>query len=157
MINSTANSLTETDTQRPTVLCVDDDPDVTRFIKRLLSNYDLNVVCESCGRLAILDIFQNRPDVIITDLRMPDGDGRHLLNELANNSQTASIPVIVLTGLRGSQLPRRIRHRGAIRILHKPVHYETLLAEIECFVPLRPCEWAAAEESGERAAGESKR
>lgn len=123
--------------RRPAILCVDDDPDVRRYFQRLLSNYDVDVLCECCGRLAILDVFERRPDLIVTDWRMPDGDGRQLLSELGRNARTASVPVIVLTGLRGPRFPGRIRHRGATRLLYKPVHYKTLLAEIERFVTLQ--------------------
>ncbi|MGE0378916.1 MAG: two-component system response regulator, partial [Planctomycetaceae bacterium] len=74
---------------RPTILCVDDDPEVTRSIEMVLSNYDVNVVRDCCGRLGVWDVFQTNPDVVITDLRMPDGDGQLLLEQVKSNTRTA--------------------------------------------------------------------
>jgi CheY-like chemotaxis protein len=120
----------------PTILCIDDDPDITRSIQLILSGYDVTVLRECCGRLGIWDIYNKKPDLVITDLRMPEGDGQYLLEQLQTNSKTAQIPVIVLSGQRDAQLPGRLKHMGAASFLNKPVPRETLLAEIERFVPL---------------------
>lgn len=135
-------------TRQPTILCVDDDPDITRFIELTLSNYDVDVIRDCCGRLGIWDAYQSLPDVIITDVRMPDGDGTHLLEELKRNTRTAHIPVIVFTGQRDAQLAGRMRNLGAAGFLRKPVHYETLLAEIRRFVALPELDWATADAAG---------
>jgi len=121
---------------RPTVLCIDDDPEITHSIKLLLSIYDVNVICECCGRLGIWDIYRKKPDLVITDLRMPEGDGQFLLEQLQAFPKTVQIPVIVLSGQRNSQLAGRMRHLGAASFLNKPVSRETLIAEIERFIPL---------------------
>jgi DNA-binding NtrC family response regulator len=133
---------------RPTILCIDDDPDITRSIEVILSDYDVNVIRDCCGRVGIWDVYERNPDVIITDLRMPDGDGQHLLQLVKSNTQTAHIPVIVLTGQRDSQLPGRMKNLGAAGFLQKPVHYEALLAEIQRFVTLREYDWAAPDGNG---------
>ncbi len=133
------------DHSRPTVLCVDDDSDITRSIEIILSNFDVNVVRDCCGQLGVWDVYQKNPDVIITDLKMAEGDGWHLLEQVKSNTQTAHIPVIVLTGQRDPQLPGRMKHLGAAGFLHKPVHYQTLLAEIRRFISLRDLDWDKAD------------
>ncbi|MBX3437617.1 MAG: response regulator [Planctomycetaceae bacterium] len=127
---------------RPTILCVDDDPEITRSIELILSNYDVQVVRDCCGRLGIWDVYQNTPDVIITDLRMPEGSGQHFLEQVKCNTRTAHIPVIVLTGQIDPQLPGRMRNLGAASFLRKPVHFQRLLAEIGRFIPLREVNWS---------------
>jgi DNA-binding NtrC family response regulator len=123
-------------------LCVDDDPEITRAIEMVLSNYDVNVIRDCCGRLGVWDVYQSNPDIIITDLRMPDGNGQLLLEQVRSNTQTAHIPVIVLTGQRDPHLPGRMKHLGATGFLQKPVHCERLLAEIRRFVSLPELDWA---------------
>lgn len=131
----------------PTILCIDDDPDVTRSIELILSNYEVNVVRDCCGRLGICDVHEQNPDLIITDMRMPDGDGEHLLEQVKQNARTAHIPVIVLTGLSNDQLPGRMRNLGAASFLQKPVHSQTLLSEIGRFISLSELDWAAIDEN----------
>tara|TARA_R110002124_G_scaffold65452_12_gene178991 strand:- start:214 stop:717 length:504 start_codon:yes stop_codon:yes gene_type:complete len=133
---------------RTTILCVDDDPDITRAIQKILSNYDVDVISDCCGRLGTWDVYKKKPDLIITDLRMPDGDGQHLLAEVKVNAQTSHIPVIVLTGQRDAHLPGQLRHLGAASFLQKPVHYTSLLAEIGRFVSLTSLDWATANKNG---------
>lgn len=123
-------------TNRPTVLCIDDDPDITLAIELMLARFDVNVIRDNCGDLGICDVFQEQPDIIITDFRMANGDGQKLLQQVKANSQTAHIPVIVLTGQRDSQLPGRMKNLGAAGFLHKPVQKQTLLNEIRRFVTL---------------------
>jgi CheY-like chemotaxis protein len=122
---------------RPTVLCIDDDPDITASIERILSAYDVAVQRDFCGAQGIWDAMNGKPDLIITDLRMPQGNGEDLLDCLKRNDQTRHIPVIVLTGQRGAHLPGQLKRRGADGFLLKPVHYTTLLAEIGEFIDLR--------------------
>ncbi|WP_197993003.1 two-component system response regulator [Gimesia aquarii] len=144
---SMTNDFLECDS-RSTILCVDDDPDITHAIKTILSNYDVDVICDCCGRLGTWDVYQKSPDLIITDLRMPDGDGQLLLEEVKCNTHTASIPVIVLTGQRDSHLPGQLKNLGASSFLHKPVHYQTLLEEIKRFISLPELNWASANKNG---------
>lgn len=132
----------------PRILCVDDDPDVARAMAILLSNFAVEVRTECCGRLAAVDAYEWRPDLIITDLRMREGDGQLLLSELRSNRHTEAIPVIVLTGQHDPQLPGRLRNLGAQGFLRKPVEPTLLLAEIERHLSLPRIDWASVGPDG---------
>ena len=123
-------------TSRPRILCIDDDADVTFAIQQLLSRYNVDVDCDRCGQLGVWDAYQKQPDVIITDMRMPNGDGQHVLEQIKGNRLTAHIPVIVFSGKRDPQLPGRMKNLGASPFLFKPVESETLLAAVKRFVSL---------------------
>jgi CheY-like chemotaxis protein len=71
------------------------------------------------------------------DLAMPNGNGRHILESLKRNQQTADIPVIVLTGMRDERLPQKLFDLGAAQYLRKPIHFDDLIHEISRFIPLR--------------------
>jgi CheY-like chemotaxis protein len=127
--------------ERPTILCVDDDPEIGRSIELILSNYEVTVVRETCGRLGAWDVYYQRPDLIVTDLRMPNGNGEQLLQLIKSNSNTAHIPVIVVTGQRHPHLRGHVKLLGACGFLQKPFHRETLIKEITLVLPLRELNW----------------
>ncbi|MEZ6046157.1 MAG: response regulator [Planctomycetaceae bacterium] len=135
----------------PTILCVDDDPCITRSIEIHLSNYEVNVKQECCGRLGFWDVFDLKPDLIISDINMPDGDGVHFLQQLKSNSQTAHIPVLILTGRRDPQLKGRMKNLGAAAFLNKPVHFDLLLKEIRRHISFKEIDWSSKDKPAEQA------
>ncbi|HRE46508.1 MAG TPA: pyridoxal-phosphate dependent enzyme [Aggregatilineales bacterium] len=85
--------------QITTVVVIDDNPNDTRLIRRLLQAHKNYRIFEMNDPLDGLDVIKQRhPDLIITDLTMPTMDGFALLEGLKSDPQTAAIPVIVLSG-----------------------------------------------------------
>jgi CheY-like chemotaxis protein len=76
------------------VLVVDDEADIRTFIKRVLA--PLVVVEAANGNEALLLVQEERPDLVITDIRMPDMDGLLLLTQLRKNFP--DLPVLGLSG-----------------------------------------------------------
>jgi DNA-binding response OmpR family regulator len=123
--------------QRPTILCIDDDPDVSGAIERRLSRYDIDFIRAFHGMHGYAEALAHRPDVIVMDLRMPRGDGATILECLRRNRQTAGIPVIVLTGLRDRQLRHKLQDLGADEFLYKPLPLDELTQKLRRFIDLR--------------------
>lgn len=73
---------------------------------------------------------RERPDVVITDLAMPDGGGAVLTRALRADPRTAHVPIIVVTGHGGSPEWSALRAQGADRFLVKPVDFDALVAMI---------------------------
>lgn len=128
--------------KRPTILCVDDDPQLTAAIELRLSEYEVDVFCNFTGMQGIWRAISEKPDLIIVDLVMPQGNGEYLIECIRQNNDTASIPVIMLTGAREQRLARRMRKLGVDSFLRKPVHTDELIAEIEKYVDLHQIEYA---------------
>lgn len=87
---------------RPLVLCVDDEPLLTRCLARLLRRFGAEVLTAANGQDA-LDLLARtapRPDLIFTDLVMPVLDGEGLLRALRRDPALAAIPVVVLSASR---------------------------------------------------------
>jgi DNA-binding response OmpR family regulator len=124
-------------TQLPTILCIDDDPDVSGAIERQLRGYDVRVIRAFHGMHGYAEALLHRPDVIVTDLRMPSGDGATILECLRRNRQTAGIPVIVLTGMRDRRLRHKLQDLGANEFLYKPLPPDELIQTLRRFVDLR--------------------
>ncbi|MDZ7620527.1 MAG: response regulator [Patescibacteria group bacterium] len=116
------------------VLCVDDDPNVSAAIARSFAHRGLRVLRAFHGMQGLWLAANEKPDAIVLDLGMPNGSGEEVLECLKRNSQTASIPVIVLTGRSDPGLERRVERLGADRFLMKPTSAETLLNEINSLI-----------------------
>ena len=82
----------------PRILCVDDDPGIQTAIELRMRQYDVEIERAFYGMQGIVEAVETHPDLILMDLAMPNGDGQYLLECVKRNSETASIPVIVLTG-----------------------------------------------------------
>ena len=80
-----------------TLLLVDDDTETIQYLRSQLER-DYNVLYAFSGNTAWQQVLTRRPDVVITDYRMPDGDGMQLCQNIKGNPETDSTPVIMLTG-----------------------------------------------------------
>ncbi|MEX0641986.1 MAG: response regulator, partial [Pirellulales bacterium] len=120
----------------PVVLCIDDDPEVSEAIALRLRQYKVSVLRAFHGMHGLWLAMNCRPDLIITDLKMPQGEGSYIIERLRNHSDTCGLPIIVLTGQRNPQLEITVRLLGAEHVLTKPVHFDELAAAIRTFVPL---------------------
>jgi two-component system, OmpR family, alkaline phosphatase synthesis response regulator PhoP len=84
------------DTQR-TIMVVDDNPDIITIVKTILEGKGYSVLSASSGQ-ELLNLLNNqKPDLIILDIMMPEMDGLEVLGRLKGVTETASIPVILLT------------------------------------------------------------
>jgi two-component system alkaline phosphatase synthesis response regulator PhoP len=84
------------DTQR-TVMVVDDNPDIITIVKTILEGKGYNVLSASGGQELLSLLKNQKPDLIILDIMMPEMDGLEVLGRLKGVTETASIPVILLT------------------------------------------------------------
>lgn len=110
-----------------------------------LKPYDVSVKRAFHGMHGIWEAVRARPDLIIMDLAMPNGDGSYILRCLRANAETATVPIIVLTGMRDPALASRLVQEGADAFLRKPLSFDDLLHNVSRFVDLRP----AADDSAE--------
>ncbi|MDV6030926.1 MAG: response regulator [Phycisphaera sp. RhM] len=123
-------------TSTPRILCIDDDPEICRTLEVRLSAYLAEVLIAYFGTQGFWEAITDHPDLILMDISMPQGDGRFVLQSLRNNQVTERIPVIVLTGMRNPELRSEMLSLGADRFLHKPIHFDVLLSEMQSFIEL---------------------
>ena len=70
---------------RPKILCIDDDPDISQAIKFQLEPYGVDVFRAFDGMPGYWTALTTRPDVIICDMVMPDGEGNYLLSRFRSS------------------------------------------------------------------------
>lgn len=111
--------------QTPTILIVDDDQDILKLISMRLSAAGYDTLTASNGEQAMSSVAVKRPDLIVSDLRMPAMDGMGLLDAVHKLHPT--LPVILLTA-HGS-IPDAVRatQHGAFSFLTKPFDSQELL------------------------------
>ncbi len=113
--------------QQPHVLVIDDEPQILRAIRTILSAKHFKVTTASRGEEGLTLAASQSPDVIILDLSLPDIDGIEVCSRLREWTQT---PIIVLS-VRDSERDKVMAlDRGADDYLTKPFGIEELLARI---------------------------
>ena len=80
-----------------TILIVDDDPDIARFIEVNLTTHGFEVLLASDGVEALEKALELRPDLALVDVMMPRMDGFQLVQRLRADPRTAGLPIIMLT------------------------------------------------------------
>lgn len=91
-------ALQNLDEQVTTIVVIDDNPNDRRLIRRLLQSYKNYRVYEAANGAEGLQVIRDRqPDLVVTDLTMPDVDGFTMLEWLKSDPRTAHIPVIVVS------------------------------------------------------------
>lgn len=119
------------------ILCIDDDPEITRAIELRLRPYSVTVLRAFHGMQGFWLAMTDKPDLIITDINMPQGQGDYVVECLMRNTETSDIPVVVLSGRRDPDLKRQLSSLGVSKYLTKPCPGDELLETIKSFVDLK--------------------
>lgn len=113
------------------VLVVDDE-EMTRNLLRLMLSRSHYTVIEAGGGYQALEMVQeHKPDLVILDLMMPDLDGFSVCERIRKDSQTADIPIFILSARADHETIMRGLELGATKYLTKPVGYKDLLDHIQ--------------------------
>jgi two-component system, NtrC family, nitrogen regulation response regulator NtrX len=127
----------------PSVLIVDDEPNIRRMVGALLSaeGYDVRDAADGAAGLALAEA--NEPDVALVDLMMPgDLDGLALLQKL--RERRPDMPVVMMSGRAALTDAVRATKLGAFTFLEKPLTPEGVLLALASAFELRQARRAAA-------------
>ena len=126
---------TDNNSSSITILVVDDDPIVQKIVGMAISRagYGSSVACN--GVMALECITKHKPDLIISDIMMPEMDGYTLLYYLKSSPETADIPVIFLTARDSVKDVVDGIDMGACDYICKPFNPDELLSCIRKKIP----------------------
>jgi FixJ family two-component response regulator len=121
---------------KPLIAIVDDEPQVRRALRRLLSTHGYQVE-EYPGGTTFMEAQADHPaDCLVLDLHMPGMSGFELLASMQADHQRT--PVIVITANEENDTQERTRSLGARAFLNKPVNQSSLLTAIEASLSHTP-------------------
>lgn len=115
----------------PTVLMVEDDPHIRRFVRAALEGDGCRVAESATMAQGLIEAGTRKPDLIILDLGLPDGDGRQFVLDLRTWS---TLPVLVLSARAGEVDKIDVLDAGADDYLTKPFAVGELLARVRAML-----------------------
>jgi CheY-like chemotaxis protein len=108
------------------VLVADTDPEMHRLLGAALSTEHFRTIAVGNGEEALSLARTEHPELIVTDLSIPELDGFAVVDQLKSDPLTAAIPVLAVTGAPYPELQQRARLAGFDALLIKPVTATTL-------------------------------
>ncbi|PJF27436.1 MAG: DNA-binding response regulator [Phototrophicales bacterium] len=124
------------------ILIVEDDEDTAEVVTAIMSQAGYTVMAVDRGQVALHEIHNAPPDLVLLDLGLPDMNGLEVLRQVRANSL---LPLIVLSGYTEERDKVNALEAGADDYLAKPFSPEELVARIGAL--LRRVEWTAPSES----------
>lgn len=112
------------------VLVVDDEPDARELVRRLLSECGAVVQAADSAAAALALLSAETPDVLVSDIGMPETDGYELLRQVRKSEKSSRIPAVALTAFARTEDRTRALRAGYIAHVAKPVEPAELLATI---------------------------
>jgi two-component system alkaline phosphatase synthesis response regulator PhoP len=113
------------------ILVVDDEPDLLELVHYTLTRAGYQVCCVKSGEEALTQVETRPPDLIVLDLMLPGMDGLEICQRLKRTSQTAAIPIVMLTARSAEADVVTGLELGADDYLTKPFSPRVLSARVK--------------------------
>jgi len=115
---------------KPKILVVDDSPTIRKFISIALKIKGYEIISASDGMEALELLPNDKIDLVITDLNMPNIDGFNLIERIRSNENFLNTPIIVMSNLSDSEDIERAMQLGANSYIIKPFDQNNLIKEV---------------------------
>ncbi|MEY2497963.1 MAG: hypothetical protein QOD12_1519 [Verrucomicrobiota bacterium] len=136
---STAAATTSTSGNR-TVLVIDDSMMLLSFVKEILSEANYRVNTAATAEEGIASAANDVPDLVLLDYVLPDMKGDEVCQRFTQNSSTAKVSIIYMSGFGTDLQPDQITSANVIGSLNKPFTSDLLLKTVENYMPKEPSE-----------------
>lgn len=110
-------------------MVVDDEPDLRELLCSELQYHGAETVSAKDGNEAFQILQREKIDVIVSDVRMPGGDGIALVDKIRESRNHAHIKIFLVTGFADVTL-ETARRKGVVDILSKPIDWDALIEQI---------------------------
>jgi chemosensory pili system protein ChpA (sensor histidine kinase/response regulator) len=129
-VESIVNKETQHSIDTISVMVVDDSITVRRITSKILEKNNFHVILAKDGKDALEQLQISTPDIILSDIEMPNMDGFELLKNLKNSDKYKNIPVIMITSRTADKHRNYAFELGVNGFLGKPFNEEELLEKI---------------------------
>lgn len=106
-----------------------DNVDVMKSMLHFMNTIDLK--CALSGKDGIKQVFEQKPDIVLLDLALPDMNGFDVLRQIKSNSMTKDIPVIAISADAMEATIKKASEEGFHAYIKKPVHFEELRSVLQ--------------------------
>ena len=113
------------------ILIVEDDPQFAAYLTKQLRLWKHEVVVVGTGHEALKQIAQNRIELILLDIFLPDTEGYRLIPHIYEKQP--DVPIVAMTGFNSRETEAKIRSQGITYYLLKPIeikHLQTLVTHL---------------------------
>src|SRR6476646_108643 len=115
----------------PTVYFIDDSATMREVIKIAFRRENINVVACHDAATALVEIETAKPDIVITDVIMPDKDGYDVCQHIKSHPDLAKTPVILMSGVVNRAVAEKAFAVKADELLRKPFQPQDLIARVK--------------------------
>jgi CheY-like chemotaxis protein len=119
------------------ILVIEDDPDVMRILLRTLTAAGYTVYPAYGGENALKKVQQVKPDLVLTDLAMPNMSGVEVIEMLRRDPHTSRLPIVAVTAFVWDGLAQAAGQVGCDGFIAKPFSTKHLLQEVQKYLPAK--------------------
>jgi twitching motility two-component system response regulator PilH len=128
----TVPPLNETEAKRtPTVYFIDDSATMREVIKIAFRRESINVITCADAASALAQFEQNKPDVVITDVIMPDQDGYSVCSQIKQHPEYGGVPVVLMSGVVNKSVADKAVAVKADELIRKPFQPQELIGRVK--------------------------
>ncbi|HUC53310.1 MAG TPA: response regulator [Candidatus Cybelea sp.] len=117
--------------RKPTVYFIDDSATMREVIKIAFRRENINVITCADAASALAQFEQNRPDVVITDVIMPDQDGYSVCSQIKQNPEFSATPVVLMSGVVNKSVADKAVSVKADELIRKPFQPQELIGRVK--------------------------
>ena len=115
----------------PTVYFIDDSATMREVIKIAFRRENINVITCADAASALAQFEQNRPDVVITDVIMPDQDGYSVCTQIRQHPEFSATPVVLMSGVVNKSVADKAVSVKADELIRKPFQPQELISRVK--------------------------
>src|SRR5215813_4660977 len=133
------NSAAPPDSKRtPTVYFIDDSATMREVIKIAFRRENYNVITCADAASALAQFEQNRPDIVITDVIMPDQDGYSVCSHIKQHPDFSGTPVVLMSGVVNKSVADKAVSVQADELVRKPFQPQELINRVKALLDPKP-------------------
>ncbi len=124
-------------TQKPRILCVDDEPQNLKLLEALLASRGYEVIKAASGQEALERINEQGIDLVLLDVMMPGIDGFEICSKIKDDERSKDVPVVMITSLSSKEDRIKGIEAGAEDFISKPFDQAEVFARIKMLLKIK--------------------
>lgn len=118
------------------IVVIEDNPHSARMAAKLLAVAGHQVIVAVDGEMGLTNVFENRPDLVLIDLGLPDMDGQTVIALMRQEPQLLHTPIIAFTAWPEGTAHDMARAYGCDGVITKPINTRTFATDIARYLML---------------------